>query len=200
MPSEPPKKTPPQGAPKVKSEGESDTSWQDELYTPERIEKWIRGEITMRELDGMSGADMLEIATMGYAQYENGKYEEARVIFTGLCALEPRESYFRTALGCVFLAQEQLDRAEQQFNEAVRLNPKDQAAFVNRGEVYLRQGRVMEAAQDFKAAVDLDPKNESPFSARAKALAAAVLETLEGEEVSQSRATPTRSSPPGKKK
>ncbi len=149
------------------------------LYSPERVSAWVRGEITLAELSAVSAAEMLEMAVIGYSMYEQGRYDDARVIFDALCALDPREAYYRTALGAVYLARENLEKAEALFNEAIRLNPKEIAAFVNRGEVYLRQGKILEAARDFKRAVDLDPENRDPLTRRARLLAAAALQTLE---------------------
>jgi tetratricopeptide (TPR) repeat protein len=149
------------------------------LYSPERVSAWVRGEITLAELSAVSGAEMLEMAVIGYSMYEQGRYDDARVIFDALCALDPREAYYRTALGAVYLARENLEKAEALFQEAIRLNPKEIAAFVNRGEVYLRQGKILEAARDFKRAVDLDPENRDPLTRRARLLAAAALQTLE---------------------
>ncbi|MBX5482224.1 MAG: tetratricopeptide repeat protein [Myxococcaceae bacterium] len=153
--------------------------WDKVLYAPERVEKWLRGEITLQELNAISGPEMLEMAVIGFSMYEQGRYEEAKVIFQGLCTLDPKEGYYRTALGAVFLAQEDLDNALNMFNAAIALNDKEIASFVNRGEVYLRQGKIIEAAHDFKRAVDLDPENKDPLSHRARILAAAALETLE---------------------
>lgn len=153
--------------------------WDKVLYAPERVEKWLRGEITLQELNAISGPEMLEMAVIGFSMYEQGRYEEAKVIFQGLCTLDPREGYYRTALGAVYLAQEDLDNALNLFNAAIALNDKEIASFVNRGEVYLRQGKIIEAAHDFKKAVDLDPENKDPLSHRARILAAAALETLE---------------------
>lgn len=149
------------------------------LYSPERVSAWVRGEITLAELSAVSGAEMLEMAVIGYSMYEQGRYDDARVIFDALCALDPREAYYRTALGAVYLARENLEKAEALFNEAIRLSPKEIAAYVNRGEVYLRQGKILEAARDFKRAVDLDPENRDPLTRRARLLAAAALQTLE---------------------
>jgi len=118
------------------------------------------------------------MAVTGFAMYEQGRYREAKVIFDGLAALDPKESYYRTALGAVFLAQDKLDEAGSEFDAAIKLNKKDIAALVNRGEVRLRKGLLLEAAEDFKSAVDLDPENKDPLSLRARALAAAALETL----------------------
>lgn len=162
-----------------KSDKSKAQDWKKALYTEDRVKKWAKGEMTLAELDGISGPEMLEMAVTGFAMYEQGRYREAKVIFDGLAALDPKESYYRTALGAVFLAQDKLEEAAAEFDEAIKLNKKDIAALVNRGEVRLRKGMLLEAASDFKAAVDLDPENKDPLSLRARALAAAALETLQ---------------------
>lgn len=148
------------------------------LNTPQNVEKYVRGEVTLAELNGISGPEMLEMAVVGFQMYEQGKYEEAKVIFHGLASLEPRESYFATALGAVYLAQEQLDEAEKYFNVAITLNSKELSSYVNRGEVYLRKGRIIEAAEDFKKVLELDPQQKDPLTARARVLALAAYETM----------------------
>jgi tetratricopeptide (TPR) repeat protein len=172
-------------------------NWEQVLYAPERVEKWLRGEITLQELSAISGPEMLEMAVIGFSMYEQGKYEQAKVVFNGLCALDPKEGYYRTALGAVYLAQEDLDNAEEALSDAITLNDKEIASYVNRGEVYLRKGKIFEAAQDFKKAVDLDPMNKDPLSARARLLAAAAVETLRK---AQAEAQNTASAAPAKKK
>lgn len=150
----------------------------EKLHTPARVEKYLRGEITLAELNGLNGPEMLEMAVVGFQMYEQGKYEEAKVIFLGLQSLEPREAYFATALGAVYLAQEDLDAAEYQFNAAIVLNPKELSSYVNRGEVFLRKGKIIEAAGDFKKVLDLDPQQKDPLTARARVLALAAYETM----------------------
>ncbi len=165
---------------KEKAQKEAVTpDWDKVLYAPERVEKWVKGEITLQELNAISGPEMLEMAVIGFTMYEQGRYAEAKVVFQGLCNLDATEGYYRTALGAVYLAEEDLESALTCFNDAIRLNDKEIASFVNRGEVYLRQGKIIEAAHDFKKAVDLDPENKDPLSHRARVLAAAALETLE---------------------
>jgi len=160
--------------------------------TPERIARWVKGEITLAELNQVSGPEMLEMAIYGFTMYENGRYEDARTIFEALCALDPRESYYRTALGAVLLAMEDLEQADKLFTEAIQLNVKEIASYVNRGEVYLRQGKIREAAQDFKKAVEMDPEGRDPLTRRARLLAAAALQTLE---VQQEQARNKQSQP-----
>lgn len=177
-------------------------NWDQILYAPERVEKWLRGEITLQELSAISGPEMLEMAVIGFSMYEQGKYDQAKVVFTGLCALDPKEGYYRTALGAVYLAQDDLEMAEQALTDAISLNDKEIASYVNRGEVYLRKGKILEAAQDFKKAVDLDPMNKDPLSARARLLAAAAVETLRNAQKEAQNATQAASAAgaPAKKK
>jgi Flp pilus assembly protein TadD len=148
------------------------------LYTPERVHKYMKGELTLRELMAYNAPEMLQMAIMGFQLYEQGKYQEARTIFHGLCDLEPKEAYYRIALGAIFLAEDNLENAEGCLNQAIKINPKELAAYVNRGEVYLKLGRVLEAAQDFKKATELDPQNKDPLTARARLLASAALESI----------------------
>ncbi len=153
--------------------------WEKVLYTPERVMKWMKGEITLQDLNAISGPEMLEMAIIGFSMYEQGKFNEAQTIFMGLSELDPTEGYYRTALGAVYLAQEDLEAAEVCFNQAIKINPRELASLVNRGEVYLRQGKIAEAANDFKRAVELDPKGEDPLSHRARVLAGAALEMIQ---------------------
>lgn len=184
------------------SEPEPTEHWEQILYAPARVEKWLRGEITLQELSAISGPEMLEMAVIGFSMYEQGKYDQAKVVFTGLCALDQKEGYYRTALGAVYLAQDELDLAEEALSDAIKLNDKEIASYVNRGEVYLRKGKILDAAQDFKKAVDLDPMNKDPLSGRARLLAAAAVETLRNaQKEAQNAAQPAKAAAaPAKKK
>lgn len=153
-------------------------NWEKVLYSPERVEKWVKGEMSLQELQGITGPEMLSLAMIGFQMYEQGKFDEAGTIFVGLNALDPKESYYVTALGAVHLAQDNLDAALTCFNLAIQLNDHEVASYVNRGEVFLRQGKIKEAAFDFKKAVELDPQGKDPLTARARVLAAAALEMI----------------------
>ena len=169
------------------------------LYTPDRVEKWLKGEISLQQLTAISGPEMLQMAMVGFRMYEQGRYGEAKMIFQGLITLDPKESYFLTALGAVYLAEDNLDDAKLYLDRSIEVNPKELAAFVNRGEVHLRRGKVLEAAQDFSKAVELDPTGKDPLTMRAKVLAAAALEAIE---VAQAKASgkplPAKAAPAAK--
>ncbi len=152
--------------------------WDKVLYSPERIEMWLKGELSLKDLNAFSGPEMLELALIGFKMYEAGKYNEALTIFAGLNALDKEEPYYVIAMGAVNLALEDLEAALACFNRAIQLNAKEVSAYVNRGEVYPRQGKVEEAAFDFKKAVELDPQGKDPLTSRARVLAGAALEMI----------------------
>ncbi len=149
-----------------------------ERYSPERLKRFLDGEITAKDLHQLNSMQLLKMAMRGFQQYEQGRYPEAQAIFEMLVDVEPAEPYYRIALGSVFMAQEDLDRAEFCFNEAIRLKTTEVSAYVNRGEVFLRKGKVLEAAYDFKKAVELDPQGKDPLTQRARLLARAALDML----------------------
>jgi tetratricopeptide (TPR) repeat protein len=169
----------------------------------ELMQKFSEGKVTLQELQGITAQEMLAMALMGYQLYEQGRYDKAQIIFEGLIALDPRESYYYTALGAVYLAGDNLPMAQKLLSAAIRTNPHDLAAHVNRGEVHLRQGQVLEAAQDFKRAVELDPQQKDPISQRARLLATATLETIRAAQRKSGRGTksnPQASTPSASKK
>jgi tetratricopeptide (TPR) repeat protein len=71
--------------------------------------------------------------------------------------------------GNVHLNNRNYDRAIDDYNEAIRLDPKYAIGFHNRGLAYLRKGRLDPAVEDFDAAIRLNPKYTSAFINRALA-------------------------------
>lgn len=148
-------------------------------YSQEEVEKLLTGEVTLRDLGEISDQQLLEITETAYSMLTSGKYKEAKTLFTGLIALEPLEAYYRTALGCVLMCEENWERALEVFDEALRLNPRDPHALVNRGEVHFRLGHLEETAIDLAAAVSLDPENREPSTQRARAIASYAVQSLQ---------------------
>jgi tetratricopeptide (TPR) repeat protein len=123
--------------------------------------------------------DLLVSAMQAFLLYEQGRYDEARVLFEDLAERDASEGYYRTALGAICLAMDGFDKALEYFNQALQLNPEDTAALINRGEVHLRLGNILEAARDFGRVVELDPENQDPLTERARVLADAALQSAE---------------------
>jgi predicted Zn-dependent protease len=149
------------------------------LFTPERVDAWVRGAITLRELNALSGEQLQEIARQAYRWLEEGRLDDARTAFEGLVALEPRESYFWSALAAVHLGRKDYGYAERCCSFALALNPKDQAAWVNRAEVSIRRGTLTDAVQNLQAALQLDPNPKNPITARAKLLIQSVITSIQ---------------------
>jgi lipoprotein NlpI len=61
------------------------------------------------------------------------------------------------------------ERAIQDFDEAIRLDPKNKTAFNNRGYVYAAKGQYRRAIQDYDEAIKLDPKLAIAFLNRGHA-------------------------------
>ncbi len=162
--------------PKKKEKSEEQKRWEAEAYSPERLQAVVEDRMTLRELHRFSGEEMRQMASVGYQLYEQGRFKEAKIVFEGLSVLDPQETYYLSAVGAIYVAEENLPMAEQVFNAALTINPKDTSAYVNRGEVYLRQGKLVEAAADLKKVVELDPEVKDPMTLRARALAQVALE------------------------
>jgi len=70
------------------------------------------------------------------------------------------------ARGTGWAAKNDFARAIVDFDESLRLNPKNLVALSNRGAAWLLRGETAKAIADLDAAISLDPKNPATFSAR----------------------------------
>jgi tetratricopeptide (TPR) repeat protein len=167
-----------QSPPPTGSDAEKKRSLEELTQDAGRIEALITGKMNFQEFIDVTNESMFLMATIGHQMFEQARYNDAEIIFRGLCTLNPKESYFTTALGAIYLIQEQLEPALMAFNSSIRVNEKDVPALVNRGEIRLRQGKFADAAEDFRAAEKLDPEGKTPMVQRARALARAAIEML----------------------
>src|SRR5215475_6825934 len=72
-----------------------------------------------------------------------------------------------TNRGNVYLSNRNYDSAVDDYNEAIRLNPKFASGFNVRGVAYLRKGRIDHAIEDFDEAIRLNPTFVLAFVNRA---------------------------------
>lgn len=162
----------------------------DAQIAPDQVLALVDGSLSFQDFFGLSDDILLAWANQGYFFYNQGKYSEAEVIFKGLVTLNAGVSYYHTALGSIYEAQEKYDEALEEFEKALGLDNDDICAIVNRGEILLRKGQVIEAAQEFKRAIDLDdaqikasqdagqPPNPDPAAQRARTLSLVTYEVL----------------------
>ena len=62
-----------------------------------------------------------------------------------------------------------LDRAIEQYDKAIRLNPAYALAYRNRGDAYYEKGDDFRAIEDYNQAIRLDPTYASAYSNRGEA-------------------------------
>jgi len=117
-----------------------------------------------------SSADQVsDLAVFGHQLFEQGRVEEARVIFEGLVSTGAHDAFPHTMLGTIYLAMGDQERALALFQAALELDPSDMAARVYRGEIRLSKGKMKLATEDLKRAVAKgDPSD--PFVHRAQRL------------------------------
>ena len=115
----------------------------------------------------------VDLTRLGHEAFEAGRAEEARVVFESLVKLGRRDPFAHTMLGTILLGAHALDRALEQFEAALEIDPEDLAALVYRGEIRLsrRTGKnaVARAIEDLERAVKLGPASD-PFVMRARKL------------------------------
>jgi Flp pilus assembly protein TadD len=137
---------------------------------PELLPKWAAGQVTLKELKGYSDDELYAIAHTGYFFLMQGKNAEAKTLFEGLVAVDPRNDYYYRALGVIFHKLGDADRAIKQFGYAIRVNPRSPHAYVNRAEVYIAGNRHAEAAQDLRRSLELMMPRDVALARKARAL------------------------------
>jgi Flp pilus assembly protein TadD len=144
-----------------------------DTFTPENYLKFIKGEITWAQLEGMTIDEAYAIAEVGYTFLEQGRIEDAKTLIEGLVIGNPYDAYLHALLGSIYAQEGNDEDAVEEFTIALSLDPDNVEALVARGELMLRHGEFAEAMDDLKQAIDLDPKAEQPSTLRARALAQA---------------------------
>ena len=148
-------------------------------WSPNDIDAFLAGQITLGELEGISKKAQYEMADTGYVFLSEGKLDSAEDIFQGLHALDPYDAYFLLALGSIAQQKGNLEDAETYYSRSLEINPFSIPARAHRGEVRALSGRLLEAAEDFERVAQEDPAAQDPAAQRALAVARAIASDLE---------------------
>jgi tetratricopeptide (TPR) repeat protein len=149
-----------------------------DTFSPDRVEKFIMGELTLGQLYGITIEEAYSIAEIGYTMLEQGRLKDAQTVYQGLVLANPYDAYFHAVLGTIYQKLGMADGAIEEYTLALGLDPANVEAYVNRGELMIQKGNFLQAASDFKRAIELDPDAENPVANRARALAAIVAAAL----------------------
>ena len=144
------------------------------LQSPAQIQqlvtRWAAGRVTLKEIKGYTDDELYAIAHTGYFFLMQGKNAEARTLFEGLVAIDPKNDYYYRALGVIFHKMGDAERAIKQFSYAIQVNPRASPAYVNRAEVYVSLGRSAEAGSDLRKALEVITPREPQLARKARAL------------------------------
>jgi Flp pilus assembly protein TadD len=144
-----------------------------DTFTADNFLKFIKGEITWAQLEGMTIDEAYAMAEMGHTFLEQGRIEDAKTIIEGLVIGNPYDAYLHSLLGTIYAREDNEEDAVEEFSIALGLDPENVDALVARGELFLRHGEFEDAMEDLNKAIELDPEGEHPPTLRARALAAA---------------------------
>jgi tetratricopeptide (TPR) repeat protein len=150
----------------------------ERTYHEKHLLKFIMGQMTLGDLEGVTKQQQYEVAQIGHAYLSSGKFPEAKKIFEGLLALDPFDAYFHMALGSIAQQTDDLVEADKRYSRALEINPLSPTAFANRGEVRVMSGRLAEGAQDLVKSIQLDPDGKEQATIRAKATVRVLKEQL----------------------
>lgn len=151
----------------------------------EELRSFIRGEVTWAEVEGMSFEEGRAIAQVGCELAASGRLEEARTIFEGLVAGNPKDSGAQAALGTVYQKLGRNEDALAAYEAALQADASNPVALANRGELRLKSGD-RQGLTDLAKAVESDLQGETVSGRRAKALVTAI--ALHAVEKSQEKA------------
>jgi Flp pilus assembly protein TadD len=144
--------------------------------TAQRLRAFAEGKITWAQVEGMTTERARAIAQMGCELAAAGRLEEARTLFEGLVASNPKDASSQAALGTVYQKLGREGDALGAYSQAIAQDPKDTVALGNRGELRLRAGD-KDGLADLVRAVEADPEGETAAGRRARGLVRAL--TLE---------------------
>jgi len=138
-------------------------------------ERWSKGQASLKEIVGLDSEELYAISSQGYTFFLQGKIKPARVIFEGLLALDPRNSYFYRALGVIYWREKEPEKALQQFGYAIRVCPHEIVSYIGRAEVLVSGGRFQEAKKDLDFAIANAGATDVALVRKARAILAMIV-------------------------
>ncbi|MDF1563706.1 MAG: hypothetical protein P1V51_11730 [Deltaproteobacteria bacterium] len=139
------------------------------------LRRFVRGELTFAQLEGLGEREARRLADLGHELFRRGRLHDARVLFEGMCALNPLDPYPHQILGAIAEREERREEAEAHYDLCLGLKARNPWVLARRGELRLLRDAVGEGVIDLERALDLAPPGAS-YRSRAEVL----LERLRG--------------------
>jgi Flp pilus assembly protein TadD len=116
---------------------------------------------------GWTSEDVFLVSDRAYSLFQQGRYREAAVLFEGLVAVDPGNSYCANALAACHYMLGEPQQTVAVLDRFLQVNPNDLEAHSRRCEALLQLGRTNEARQDLEF---LNRKGAGQYSRRLRLL------------------------------
>jgi len=152
------------------SSGEAERITDPQVPLPvEQLDAWLQGGADGEALKKMTRKQIAQVCLFGHHLFEAGRLGEAKVVFEGVVGLGVEDAFPHTMLGTIYLAQGEAKAALPLFESAIKLDPRDVAAWVYRGEIRIHTGQTRAGLADLKKAAGMASATD-PFVIRARKL------------------------------
>lgn len=136
--------------------------------TAEDLEALADGSKSLAQTQGLEFNDLENLAAVGSELFDQGRIDDAQVIFEGLLATEDGYYGGHAGLGAIALENGNFGESIDHLSRAVELNPDLPVLRANLGEALLRGERIEAAVEQFEAVLAADPEASNPDLSRAR--------------------------------
>ena len=116
---------------------------------------------------GWTTEDIFLVSDRAYSLFQQGRYREAAILFEGLVAVDPGNSYCANALAACHYMLGEPQQTVAVLDRFLEVNPNDLEGHSRRCEALLHLGKTNEARQDLEF---LNRKGASQYSKRLRML------------------------------
>lgn len=119
------------------------------------MQRWLDGQVSLGAAASWDKDEIRIISEIAYSLAQQGRNQEAIILFGGLVAIAPATAYFQSALGALHLRTGNFAQAIEHFDSALNIEPNEIVTLVNRGESYVKAGNIAQARLDLERAIEL---------------------------------------------
>ena len=101
------------------------------------------------------------LLNLGILLSDLGRQAEALPLLVEAETIAPNDGKIHSTLGKLYLRQEKLNLAEQEFKQAVAIDPASAPIHFQLGQVFRKEGKTAEASREFAKAAEIDGSSSS---------------------------------------
>ena len=155
----------------------------------EAAEKFATGFATMRELKGITKAEMEAVYSVGFNMYRTGRYDDAEKIFRFLVLFDHLEPKYWMGVGAIQQVRKDYQGAIASYGYASFLDLRNPKPQLHAAECFLALGDKVNAASSLMALDKYCPPETTPIGREYRAKAAEMRKLI-GEEAFEEASKP----------